>query len=60
MKQYLISVYQPDTAAPPPEVLGPVMERVAAWRGELQAAGARVFTAGLQPGWRSRCGCSAG
>jgi hypothetical protein len=49
MKQYLISVYQPDTAPPPPEVLGPIMERVATWRGELEAAGAWVFTAGLQP-----------
>lgn len=49
MKQYLISVYQPDTAPPPPEVLGPIMDRVAAWRGELEAAGAWVFTAGLQP-----------
>jgi hypothetical protein len=49
MKQYLISVYQPDTAPAPPEVLGPIMERVATWRGELVAAGAWVFTAGLQP-----------
>jgi hypothetical protein len=49
MKQYLISVYQPDTAPPAPEVLGPIMERVATWRGELEAAGAWVFTAGLQP-----------
>jgi hypothetical protein len=49
MKHYLISVYQPDTAPPPPQVLGPIMERVAAWRGELEAAGAWVFTAGLQP-----------
>ncbi|HEY7324920.1 MAG TPA: YciI family protein [Streptosporangiaceae bacterium] len=49
MKQYLISVYQPDTAPPPPEVLGPVMERVAAWRHELETAGAWVFTGGLQP-----------
>jgi hypothetical protein len=49
MKQYLISVYQPDTAPPPPEVLGPIMDGVARWRGELQAAGAWVFTAGLQP-----------
>jgi hypothetical protein len=48
MKQYLISVYQPDTAPPPPEVLGPIMERVAEWRGELETAGAWVFTAGLQ------------
>jgi len=49
MKQYLISVYQPDTAPPPPEVLGPIMDRVASWRDELAAAGAWVFTAGLQP-----------
>jgi len=49
MKQYLISVYQPDTAPPPPEVLGPIMQRVAAWRRELEAAGAWVFTGGLQP-----------
>jgi hypothetical protein len=49
MKQYLISVYQPDTGPPPPEVLGPIMERVAAWRGELAAAGAWVFTGALQP-----------
>jgi hypothetical protein len=49
MKQYLISVYQPDSGTPPPEVLGPIMERVTAWRRDLEAAGAWVFTAGLQP-----------
>jgi len=49
MKQYLMSVYQPDTAPPPPEVLGPIMDRVASWRGELETAGSWVFTAGLQP-----------
>jgi len=49
MKQYLISVYQPDGDAPPAEVLGPIMERVARWRSELEAVGAWVFTAGLQP-----------
>jgi hypothetical protein len=49
MKQYLISIYQPDTAPPPPEVLGPIMERVARWRAELETAGAWVFTAGLKP-----------
>jgi hypothetical protein len=47
--QYLIGAYQPDTAPPPPEVLGPIMERLATWRGDLQAAGAWVFAAGLQP-----------
>jgi hypothetical protein len=49
MKQYLLSVYQPDGDPPPPEVLGPIMEGVAAWRRDLEAAGAWVFTAGLHP-----------
>ncbi len=49
MKQYLLSVYQPDSAPPPPEVLGPIMEKVGKWRDELAAAGAWVFTGGLQP-----------
>jgi len=49
MKQYLLSVYQPDTDPPPPEVLGPIMAGVDAWRSELQAAGSWVFTAGLHP-----------
>ena len=48
MKQYLLSVYQPDTARPSPEVLGPIMEKVGKWRGELQAAGAWVFGGGLE------------
>jgi hypothetical protein len=47
MKQYLVSVYQPDSDPPPPEVLGPIMARVEAWNQELKAAGAWVFTAGL-------------
>jgi hypothetical protein len=49
MQQYLVSVYQPDGDPPPPEVLGPVMEKVEAWNQELKAAGAWVFTAGLHP-----------
>lgn len=49
MKQYLLSVYQPADTTPPPEVLGPIMERVGKWRDELQAAGAWVFTGGLAP-----------
>ena len=47
MKQYLLSVYQPDEGTPPPEVLGPIMEKVEAWEQELKDAGAWVFTAGL-------------
>jgi hypothetical protein len=49
MKQYLISMYQPDGNPPPPEVLGPIMNQVGVWREDLQAAGAWVFTGGLQP-----------
>ena len=49
MPQYLLSIYQPDTAPPPPEILGPIMAKVAAWEQELKSAGAWVFTAGLQP-----------
>ena len=49
MKQYLLSVYQPDGDPPPPEVLEKVMRDVGAWNTELKAAGAWVFTAGLHP-----------
>ena len=49
MPQYLLSVYQPDGPPPPPEVLDPIMKQVQAWRDELEAAGAWVFTGGLYP-----------
>jgi hypothetical protein len=49
MPQYLLNMYQPDGDPPPPEVLGPIMEKVGAWRQDLQAAGAWVFTGGLHP-----------
>jgi len=49
VKQYLLSVYQPDGDPPPPEVLGKVMRDVGAWQQELKTAGAWVFTAGLHP-----------
>jgi hypothetical protein len=48
MTQYLLSVYQRDGTPPPPEVLGPIMEKVGKWRDELQAAGAWVFTGALE------------
>jgi len=48
-QQYLISVYQPDGEPPPPEVLGPIMQRVGNWNDELRAAGAWVFTGALHP-----------
>jgi hypothetical protein len=48
--QYLISMYQPDGAGvPPPEVLGPIMQKIAEIRAELQTAGAWVFAGGLHP-----------
>ncbi|MGO9081220.1 MAG: YciI family protein [Streptosporangiaceae bacterium] len=47
MTRYLLSIYEPDGDPPPPEILGPIMERVAAWDGELKAAGAWVFTGRL-------------
>ena len=47
MKQYLLSVYQPDGPVPPPEVLGPIMRAVEAVRAELQHAGVWVFSGGL-------------
>jgi hypothetical protein len=47
MKQYLLSVYQPDGPPPSPEALQKIMRDVYAVREELKAAGAWVFAAGL-------------
>ncbi|HET9015513.1 MAG TPA: YciI family protein [Thermomicrobiaceae bacterium] len=47
MKQYLLSVYQPDGGAPPPEVLEPIARDLEALRQEMGAAGAWVFSGGL-------------
>ena len=47
MKQYLISVYQPDGPAPPPEILDKIMADIEAIRAELQDAGSWVFSGGL-------------
>jgi hypothetical protein len=49
MKQYLLSIVQPDGAPPPPHVLGPIMRNVEALRDEVKAAGAWVFGGGLHP-----------
>ncbi|GAA3843734.1 YciI family protein [Streptomyces phyllanthi] len=50
MKQYLLSIYQPDSdAPPPPEFLEPIMRDVEAVNAEMRAAGAWVFAAGLHP-----------
>jgi hypothetical protein len=47
MPQYLLSIYQPDGAPPPPEALAPVMAALDVVNQELRAAGAWVFTGGL-------------
>jgi hypothetical protein len=47
VKQYLLSIYQPDGEPPPPEVLGPIMRDVHAVQQEMKSAGVWVFTAGL-------------
>ena len=49
MKQYLLSVYQPEGDPPPPEVLEKVMRDVDDLNDELKAAGAWVFAGGLHP-----------
>ena len=47
MKQYLLSVYQPDGEPPPPDELNAIMQRVHALQAELKAAGLWVFSGGL-------------
>ncbi len=49
MKQYLLSVYQPDGDPPPAPFLEQVMRDVTAVRDEMKAAGAWVFAGGLHP-----------
>jgi len=48
MKQYLLSVMQPEGDPPPPEELAAVMRDVEAFNQELKAAGAWVFAGGLE------------
>ena len=49
MKQYLLSIYQPDGDPPPPAVLDEVMRKLDALHTELKTAGAWVFVAALHP-----------
>jgi hypothetical protein len=49
MKQYLLSIYQPDGPPPPPEFLQKVMQDVGVVIGEMKTAGAWVFNGGLHP-----------
>jgi hypothetical protein len=48
MKQYLLSIYQPE-GTPDPERLEPVIRDLDALNQEMRAAGAWVFGAGLHP-----------
>ena len=49
MKQYLLSIHQPDGGTPPPEFLQKVMRDVDALIQETKAAGVWVFNGGLYP-----------
>ncbi len=47
MKQYLLSIYQPDEGTPPPAVLQRIMKDVQALVEETRTSGAWVFNGGL-------------
>jgi len=47
--RYLLTIYQPGGAPPPPEVLERVMADVNALNAEMKAAGVWVFDGGLHP-----------
>jgi len=49
MKQYLLSIQQPDGPPPPPEVLQKIMDDIDVVLGDLKAAGAWVFNGALHP-----------
>ena len=49
MKQYLLSVYQPDGDPPPAETLEPIMRDLDVLNEEMKAAGVWVFSGGLHP-----------
>jgi hypothetical protein len=49
VKRYMLSVYQPDGPAPPPEVLREIMADLEELNRAMKAAGTWVFTGGLHP-----------
>ncbi|WP_326558448.1 YciI family protein [Micromonospora sp. NBC_01796] len=49
MRQYLLSLYQPDGEPPSPEFLAPIMADLGALDEEMRAAGVWVFSVGLHP-----------
>ncbi|MFI9843252.1 YciI family protein [Nonomuraea sp. NPDC051941] len=48
MKQYVLSMQQPDGPPPPPEVLDPIMRDIGAVEQEMRDAGVWVFSGALQ------------
>lgn len=48
MSHYLLAMYQPDGVLPPPETLAPAMADLHVMNSEIRAAGAWVFTGGLE------------
>jgi hypothetical protein len=49
MKQYVLSIYQPDGEPPPPELLAKVMRDINALVDEAKSTGVWVFNGGLHP-----------
>ena len=49
MRQYLLSIEQPDGGAPPPQTLAAIMRDVEAVDRDLEASGSWVFAGGLHP-----------
>ncbi|MGI5271761.1 YciI family protein [Nonomuraea sp. CA-218870] len=49
MKQYLLSIYEPDGDPPPPELLDPILKRLDTLNEEMRASGAWMFGIGLHP-----------
>jgi hypothetical protein len=49
VKQYILSVYQPDGPVPPTQVLGRIAQNLEVLNRDMKAAGAWVFAVGLHP-----------
>jgi len=49
MREFMLTIYQPDGEVPPPEVLEPIMRNVHTLNDEIRSAGAWMLTAALQP-----------
>jgi hypothetical protein len=49
MTQYLLNIYQPDGAAPPPAALSKVMQDLNTLIEDAKSAGVWVFNGGLHP-----------